>query len=37
MRINATQIKVEITIYYFNNIYNGRKESEKRSERVGKK
>ena len=29
-----TQIKVETTIYYFNNKYNGRKESKKRNERV---
>ena len=32
--INVIQIKVETTIYYFNNKYNGRKESNKRNERV---
>ena len=26
MRINVTQIKVEMTLYYFNNIYIGEKE-----------
>ena len=26
MRINVTQIKVKMTIYYFNNIYKGDKE-----------
>ena len=38
MRINATQIKVEMTMYYFNNIYiyiyiyiEGRKKSKKRN------
>ena len=25
-KINVTQIKVEMTIYYFNNIYKGEKE-----------
>ena len=29
-----TQIKVETTIYYFNNKYNGGKESDKINERV---
>ena len=34
-RINVMQIKVKTIIYYFNNIYiMGRKESEKRSEKV---
>ena len=28
MRINATQIKVEMTMYYFNNIYIYRGEKE---------
>ena len=32
MRINVTQIKVEMTMYYFNNIYiEGRKKSNKRN------
>ena len=39
MRINVTQIKVEMTMYYFNNIYiyrerereGGRKKSKKRN------
>ena len=39
MRINATKFKVEIKyIYDFNNIYNGKKESQERIERMrGKK
>ena len=32
MRINVTQVKIEMTMYYFNNIYiEGRKKSKKRS------
>ena len=39
MRINATKFKVEIKyIYDFNKIYNGKKESQERIERMrGKK